>query len=535
MTMISDPAPANNSSGLTPPPTVLRGPAHAENYRIKVGRYNERWYRDPLPGCRVAHATTVDEAYPSVSSVKGAAGKDWTYVTLKRVAMSDQLEAIAATGFYERYERLKVINQLDLSQAQRRGTNVHTRAESIAYGVPFPLGPRADGSIYFPVVDQFFADYQPELVAAEFVCIDRTLNGVGYGGTSDGIFDIGGKRYMVDWKSRGEDSAHGCYPEEAAQLAAYFGCEYVIVEDDDPANPHGAKRISVPDLDGALIVSIKPDSYEVYPVDMPLAIEHFHAMHAWWSARRTENKTVGHKWPPRRAVVEAEPETSPEPLLEQAERRNALYERHAEMTPAQQAEFAERIAEGFDTNDLDAVEQLIDSIVTTPRVIDMARARMVKDQEREADRQLSAEGGAADPDDVALFTARWELSMSQSAQQWTFDRITEANEAGVGFRLSELNSQRRADLINAITEWARGTDDDDPELDDDLFRTVLQSLAVENIGDTTTPLGVLVGRLTTETAATLRLAVTEIVEGRLAPSFDETGTVTWRSIETSES
>ena len=88
---------------------------------------------------------TDDASYPAVSTIKGASGKDWTYTSLKRVAHAPDLDLIAKTGFYERYEKMKVINSLDLSAAQRRGTNVHTYAEYLAYGLPCPLTVNDEG------------------------------------------------------------------------------------------------------------------------------------------------------------------------------------------------------------------------------------------------------------------------------------------------------------------------------------------------------------------------------------------------------
>ena len=128
MTTFADPDSAT-MAGPKPPPTVMRGPAHADNYRVKVGRYGDRWYCDPLPADDQFPAAPEGVAYPSVSIVKGASGKDWTFTSLKRVAHAENLADIAAKGFYERYEQLKVINKLDLSSAMRRGTNVHTHAE----------------------------------------------------------------------------------------------------------------------------------------------------------------------------------------------------------------------------------------------------------------------------------------------------------------------------------------------------------------------------------------------------------------------
>lgn len=532
MSAFNDPA-DTTMAGPKPPPTVMRGPAHADNYRIKVGRYKDRWYRDPLPADDEWNGAPDHESYPSVSIVKGASGKDWTFTSLKRIAHCDDLPELAGKGYFERYERFKVVNQLDLSAAMRRGTNVHTWAECIAYGVPQYLNTNGEGSNYFPIVDQLFADLNPKLVAAEFVCIHRTLHGVGFGGTSDGIFEIDGKRYMVDWKSRGEDSDHDVYPEEAGQIGGYVGCEYIIIEDDDPSNPHGAKRAHMPTLDGGLIVSIKPDSYEVYPIDLPRAIDHFHSMHAWWNARRIEGGTTGPKWAPRRAVsLEQQLQES----IDHVERKKALYARHDALTKAQQATFAERVG-GIDANNLDSVERLLDDIEHPPTLLDMGQARTAKDAEREAARRLASEGGTADPDDVELFGLRWDMNLTVNAQQWVSKVVSEATSGNVNvdFRLSSMNSQRRADIYNALTEWAEHFE---PEHLERQFRAVLAAIAATKRTENlilTAPIGVLVGTLSTAEAAGLRHFVTEIVEGRMALVIELDGTPHWEQLTSSES
>lgn len=495
---LTDPTPTG-VAGPRPPATVLRGPEHADNYRIRVGRYKDRWYRDPLPYDALAHEALSDESYPSVSTVKGASGKDWTFVALKRVAHAADLTEIAGKGYFERYERLKVVNQLDLSQAMRRGTNVHTWAECRAYGVAPYLPPSADGANYFPIVDKLWAELQPELVAAEVVAFHRTLNGVGYGGTSDGIFRIFGKLYMVDWKSRGEDSDHGAYPEEAGQLGAYCGAQYIVVADDDPANPHGAKRIAVPELDGALIVSIKPDSYEVYPVDLPKAIAHFEAMHAWWCARRSEGKTIGSKWAPRR-VVDAVPHSPTDPPHD---RRAAMYVRVDALTKAQQEQLGEQLM-NVDITDLDEVERILHDVENPPSVLELANRRMTRDAEREVDRRLSAEGGPANGEDVMVFELRWDVGLNNAARSWLSGVVSEAARAGVDFRYSALPSQRRCDLFNALTEWA--TLDQFDARHDQGFRMMLDQVGTFDDLLTAT-LGKLVGSLSTEQAAALRDAI----------------------------
>src|SRR5262245_1476364 len=470
-------------AGPRPPEWAIQGPAHADNYRIKVGRYKDRWYRDPLPADERWNGTPDHESYPSVSIVKGASGKDWTFVALKRIAHAEKLPDIAATGFYERYEQFKVINQLDLSLAMRRGTNVHTWAECIAYGVPKVAGP--EGAHYFKTVEQLFADLNPKLIAAEFVCIHRGLHGVGYGGTADVILEIDGKRYLVDWKSRSEDADHDVYPEEAGQIGGYVGCDYIIIEDADPTNVHGAKRADMPKLDGGLIVSIKPDSYEVYPIELDRAIEHFHAMHAWWNARRIEGQTTGPKWAPRRAVpLEQQLQES----IDHVERKKILYARFDKLTGEQKARFNESIG-GIDRDNLDSVERLLDDIVNPPTIRDMAQARMERDAAREADRRLSGEGGIPDPNDVAMFGLRWDFNLSAPAKRWITGIVDEAQIAHVDFRLSELSTQRRADIYCALTEWAEHFDGKD----DRAFGAAIGMVAMNDVSDT--PLGERIGRL----------------------------------------
>lgn len=279
---------------------VLRGPADADHYRVKVGRYNDRWYADPLPTDGIATAT--DDSWPSVTSCKKASGSDWTFVGLKRVAaaLEEKPDCLAGLPYDERYDRLKSINKIGLERAGGRGTQVHTYLERALRGEPItsPFD-NPSGLPYLPAVTAFLDERQPELVAAELVCINRGMNGVGYGGTADGIMRIDGKVYKVDWKSRGEDSDHGAYPEEAGQIGAYAAADYFIAD-----GPTGPRRLHLPALDGGLVVSIKPDGYRIYPVDLDKAKAHWERMHAWWVARRTEREAIGKPWAPVAPILD---------------------------------------------------------------------------------------------------------------------------------------------------------------------------------------------------------------------------------------
>jgi hypothetical protein len=267
-------------------------------FRVPHGRYGSMWYRDPLPGCDIAPADDTDRV--SVSIVKKASGSDWSNVAIKRIAAV--LEAtpgrFAGLDATEIGAEMRKINAEGLKSAANRGTNVHTIAEQLLTGVPVTITADMPGGEYRGAVEAFFAQYDPTPVLMEFVCMNRTLNGHGFGGTADAIVEIKGKRYVIDWKSRGEDSRHGAYAQEAAQVGGYSLADYIVVD---------RQRRLIPELDGALIVSIKPDGYAVYPVDLPKAQAHFVDLHAWWVSRQTEHETYGRMWPKSKKAKDLAP------------------------------------------------------------------------------------------------------------------------------------------------------------------------------------------------------------------------------------
>jgi hypothetical protein len=298
--------------------TALLGPADADHYRVKVGRYGDRWYCDPLEADPQFDAWAGTA--PSISTVKKASGSDWTFVALKRAANALEVNPHALDGLsYEmRYETLKSWNKTGLSQAAKRGTNVHLYCESTLHGNPQPIPEGAPGHEYMPAVDAWFDQYQPELVAAEYVIIDRDLHNVGYGGTPDGLLKIGGDLYAIDWKSRGPDSEHGAYPEEAEQIAAGYNGQYMIV-----AGVNGPERQQIPTCAAGLVISIKPDGCRTYPINLEHAYLHWEARHAWWCARRTEREPIGTQWGVKQATRATAPMVKPVPTVDDLRARCA--------------------------------------------------------------------------------------------------------------------------------------------------------------------------------------------------------------------
>jgi hypothetical protein len=339
--------------------TALLGPADADHYRVKVGRYGDRWYCDPLDEDQRWEPT--DATWPSISTVKKASGSDWTFVGLKRVAETNP--DLTGLGFEMRYETLKAVNKTGLSAAARRGTNIHLYCESKLHGNPVTIAEGAPGHEYMPAVDAWFDQHQPELVAAEYVVIHRDLHTVGYGGTPDGLIRIAGELYAIDWKSRGADSDHGAYPEEAEQIAAGARAQYMIVQ-----GPNGPERQTIPAVTGGLVISIRPDGCRTYPINIDHAWLHWEARHAWWCARRTEREPIGRQWPVKTAVAATPAKTKPTI----AQRTANLRERCATVV-ALHASAADFLRDNFtaaeinlrsdhlDHTDLDAAQQIVEA------------------------------------------------------------------------------------------------------------------------------------------------------------------------------
>lgn len=257
-----------------------------------------RWYIDPLNSDD--QWETSHDRYPSVSHVKRASATDWSNIALRRVAnaidtLTPRLDELP---FDTRYTLMRTINTNGLKNAGQRGTNVHEIVDAALNGRLDLINTNSPGANYRQAITEFFEKYTPTPVATEFVVINRTLNASGYGGTCDALIEIAGKRYIVDWKSRGEASDHGAYRMEAAQLAAYANADYMIV-----GGATGPVRQPLPPIDGGLIVSIKSDSVAVYPVDLQHAHRYWVALHTWHCDQDNTPNPIGTVWASNKNVV----------------------------------------------------------------------------------------------------------------------------------------------------------------------------------------------------------------------------------------
>lgn len=274
---------------------MIHGPEHPDKFRVN-DRWGRRWYVDPLPADNEWDAWDGQE--PAISTLK----KTWSKEYKKKLPTGQtvKLDAYrAATYAVDHIDHIRTLAKEDkpaavasiavsadhaLNRAARRGTQVHQAAEWRANNMPVPTNLFSDDARpYLPVIDQFVADLKPVFLYSEVVGIRRGW----WGCTVDTVFEIDGVTYVADWKTRAEDSKHGAYELEACQVGANGSCDYYITTRDNQA-----VRATMPHIDMGMIVSLRPDGYELYPIDLAKATEAAEQLRLGWEHRRDGEKNA---------------------------------------------------------------------------------------------------------------------------------------------------------------------------------------------------------------------------------------------------
>ena len=270
-------------------------PAHdPEHFRTTFRK--QRWYVDPLPACDLAPATS--NRWPSLSALKrswsGTFSKKWTDGNVYdldplRVALyvDEHIAHLATLPTNERVPTMAKAAKADLNAASARGTAVHSAIEALILDGDEEAARKVCHPDYWTTVLDLVASLDPTVLHAETVAISRSK---GWAGTFDLIATIKGSTYLIDWKSRGGTSGHGAYEAEGAQLGGYASADYIIA----PGTDGTAVRAPLPHLDGGLVVSIKPDGWEAYPVDLDIAKAACVEMHEAW-LKLSQGKSTGRK------------------------------------------------------------------------------------------------------------------------------------------------------------------------------------------------------------------------------------------------
>jgi len=219
---------------------------------------NHAYYDDPGNGQDPVHI-------PGVTTILGTALppnlKNWAAEQSASYAV-EHWEELATLPLLERGRRIQWAHRSTSSSAAAKGTEIHTYAEQLAHGETVDIPDELAG--YVEACAHFLEDFDVQPVLSEKALINRT---VGYAGTLDLVADVtvekgarllpaGTHRVIIDWKT-----GKGVYATAALQLSAYAHAERYLATsgvelDLQPLCAYGA------------IVHLKPDTYDVYPVDI---------------------------------------------------------------------------------------------------------------------------------------------------------------------------------------------------------------------------------------------------------------------------
>lgn len=144
------------------------------------------------------------------------------------------------------------------------GTAVHELAEKYVRGDVLALDCPQDGlEGYAEQFRGFLDDFKPEYLHVEATVYKDSPK---YAGTLDAIVTLPGRgTFVLDIKTG------GVWPEAALQLAAYAHADYAVV-----GPPY--RQVEIPRIDGAVILQLKSDRYELIEVD--ISSETFRAFRA---------------------------------------------------------------------------------------------------------------------------------------------------------------------------------------------------------------------------------------------------------------
>lgn len=517
---------------------TIRGPIDKTVFRDHPDDWKN--YTDPLPACDIA-PEPYDEPQPSVSTIKQAWPKflgDWIAgETAKaawrhRSALVDMTEDEAKALLTSASDRLR-------DSAADRGHAIHSELENLLDGKPAGLSLELndDAKQYRDCLQLLVDNEEFEVVASEVVVI-----GEGFGGTFDAVVRLADGRLVgVDYKSRKLGKAATRYAEEGCQLAAYFRRgDYWIFEDAD-----GLHRMKPLEVDGAIVISIAPDGYRVYEVDLDEATRTWDALFSFHEAMQgaaarifsaprgasVDTLAFAAARPAPGATEATEPPASPE-------RRQWVHDRIAAVL-GQDTAAASTLAglwpegvktlkqhDGHTDAELDAIVKAIVEVEARHQIgffpPDPTAPSPVRDITPVAESAPAPatidEGEILPPAERDKLIARRD-NLDPPAQQ-SLDRwAVEGHESDCGFSPRRLCSERRVAIVSAAITLAAW----DP--DDEAARVALGVVLGQEIQPAFT-VGSVLGSLTLDEAKRLGTVARALALGEQTVTFDASGTPT---------
>jgi len=227
---------------------------------------------------------------PSVTTVMGVVDKpaiaNWKVDRAGKGAIamhkSGALGALIEQDEAMALQAIKTSWRSELDAAGAAGTMVHEALEAQIKGQPRPeLSPVA--SQILSNLNRLMADYEVEPIHSECTVYGLTP-GLEWGGTLDLIVEMfvpgrGRRRLVADVKT-----SRGVYDEMAAQIGgAYCHADKLVTGDD-------GQVIDMPEVDGAVVFHVRPESALVVPVAADdTAYEYFMAARRLWGVKHNKD------------------------------------------------------------------------------------------------------------------------------------------------------------------------------------------------------------------------------------------------------
>lgn len=186
----------------------------------------------------------------------------------------------------ERLRTLEKCRYADRDAAGKRGTEVHRLAERLAAGEEVEAPDEIAGHVeaYVKFLDDF--DVRPLVIEGVVISYKHR-----YAGTLDLIADMPtlGERLILDIKT----ARSGVWPDNGLQLAAYRYADAYL--------RHGTEE-PLPACDGAAVVHVRADGYDLVPVQAGPAEHRFflYAQQMWRWANEHSKTVVGEAIAPPR-------------------------------------------------------------------------------------------------------------------------------------------------------------------------------------------------------------------------------------------
>jgi hypothetical protein len=194
-----------------------------------------RRYENPRTGEVVPSVTTVLRVISKPNITQWAARKAAQFAVLHM----DEMEGLSTA---EKVDRIAGEHENISGAARELGTAIHETIDSWQKGAAAE-DPEGAGPYLNRFID-WVLDVQPSFIENECTLWSRTHE---YAGTADAIAEIGGKVYLLDFKT-----GKGVYAEAGLQISALAGCDFLI-------RPDGSEE-EIPPLEELAAVQIRPRS-----------------------------------------------------------------------------------------------------------------------------------------------------------------------------------------------------------------------------------------------------------------------------------